>query len=89
MANCKFIVDFTDSIDTLIGKAKSAITAAGGNFSGNTDNGNYEISTPVGKIAGSYSVNGNSIAFEITEKPFLVSCKKIEGELRKYLGASA
>ncbi len=89
MANCKFNVGFNESIETLIGKAKAAIHKAGGTFSGNNEKGNYAIPTPVGKITGNYTVSGSAITFEITDKPFLVSCNKIEGELRKYLGTTA
>jgi hypothetical protein len=89
MAKCNFSVDSAQPVAQLIDKAKKAIASAGGTFDGNTEKGNYSIPTPLGKITGAYTVNGNVIAFEITDKPFLVGCSKIEDELKKYLGASA
>lgn len=89
MAKCNFNIDFTDPIEKLIEKAKEGITSAGGTFDGDTGEGSYAIPTKLGKISGSYSVEGNTIAFVITDKPLFVSCNLIETELRKYLGASA
>ena len=89
MGNCKFNVDFNESIGTLIGKAKSAVMKVDGTFSGDNESGMYALPTPLGMITGNYTVSGNTIEFQITDKPFLVSCNKIEGELRKYLGAAA
>jgi hypothetical protein len=89
MAKCNFNVSTSEPIGQLIDKAKKAITAAGGTFQGNVENGSYSIPTPLGKITGTYAVNGSSIAFTITDKPFLVGCSKIEEELKKYLGAAA
>jgi len=88
MAKCNFNIGFNEPIGKLIEKAKSGIASIGGTFEGNTQKGNYSIPTQVGKITGSYHVQDNSIAFEIIDKPFLVSCKKIEDELRKYLGTA-
>ncbi|HXI00968.1 MAG TPA: hypothetical protein VNI52_11930 [Sphingobacteriaceae bacterium] len=85
MAKCDFSIDFTGASDTLIEKASTAIGNAGGIFNGNTDGGNFSISTPIGKIAGEYNVLGQVINFAITDKPFLLSCSRIEEELRKYI----
>jgi len=39
-------------------------------------------------LAGNYSISGNRIEVRITQKPWLLSCKKIESEIRKYLDAN-
>ena len=85
MAKCDFSIDFTDASDTLIERANDAIINAGGIFNGNAEGGNFSISTPLGKIAGGYHISGQTIAFAITDKPFLIGCGRIEDELRKYI----
>ena len=82
---CNFSINFTGSVEPLIAKASSAITGAGGSFTGDTGSGQFYISTPVGKVAGSFSVVGQAISFSISDKPFLLGCGRIEEELRKYL----
>lgn len=86
MTQCNFSLSFNQPIEQLIEKAKNAITSRGGSFTGNNQAGDYSISTPVGSIQGTYTVGGNKINFTIIKKPLLVSCSKIEDELRKYLG---
>lgn len=88
MAKCNFNINFTEPIETLIRKAEDAITSIGGTFDGDTVKGNFSIPTRAGKITGKYSVSDRSIAFEITDKPILVSCNKIENELRNYLDST-
>lgn len=85
MAKCDFSIDFTGGSDVLIGRARDAINNAGGMFNGDPQSGNFSLSTPIGKIAGDYQVNGQTIAFSITDKPFLLGCGRIEDELRKYI----
>lgn len=85
MAKCDFSIDFTDSADTLIGRAAEAINHAGGMFNGDPQNGSFSVSTPLGKIAGLYQVTGQTITFSIIDKPFLLGCGRIETELRKYI----
>ncbi len=82
---CNFSIDFTGSAEPLIAKASSAISGAGGHFTGDANGGNFHISTPIGKVSGSFSVVGQTIAFSITDKPFLLGCGRIEEELRKYV----
>ncbi|HEY0667139.1 MAG TPA: hypothetical protein VGD22_03120 [Sphingobacteriaceae bacterium] len=85
MAKCDFSIDFTGASESLINKANDAIINAGGIFNGNAESGYFSISTPIGKIEGGYQVSGQTIAFTITDKPFLLGCGRIEDELRKYV----
>jgi hypothetical protein len=85
MAQCNFSIDFTGPSETLIGKASSAITGAGGTFRGDSEGGDFSVSTPLGKIAGAYTISSQTIGFTITDKPFLLSCGMIEDQLRKYI----
>jgi len=82
---CNFSISFNGSAEELVNKATKAVAGAGGNLTGDTSRGDFSLSTPVGKIQGSYTVTGNDFNIAIAEKPFFVSCGQIEAQLRKYL----
>jgi hypothetical protein len=85
MAKCSISIDFSSPADQLVAQAQSAITGAGGQFSGNMQNGSFSISTPLGSVKGLYRIATQQINIDITDKPMFVSCDRIESELRKYL----
>lgn len=78
---CKFTIPFSGDAESLIARAQRAIERAGGTFSGNAADGNFQGKTPLGAITGSYEVQGQTLALTITDKPFLLSCSRIEKEL--------
>ncbi|WP_256010168.1 hypothetical protein [Desertivirga xinjiangensis] len=88
MSKCNFTIEFQGSADYLIQKAQSAIAQAGGTFNGDPSSGNFNISTPLGKVSGAYTVVGQGFNISIDDKPFLVGCGKIESTLREYLSKS-
>jgi len=79
---CNFSIDYTGSIDPLIKKAKEAITSNGGTFEGNGQAGHFSVKG----IVGTYAAELNFINFNISKKPFLLTCGMIESQLKKYLG---
>lgn len=85
MSTCNFSIPFTENAEQLLAKAKSAITNAGGQFSGDVAGGEFSLPTFVGTISGSYDVSPQKLNIEISEKPFFLPCSKIEEELKKYL----
>ncbi|MEJ7694996.1 hypothetical protein [Daejeonella sp.] len=85
MAKCNISIDFSGEADELLRSAEQAISGAGGSFAGNNSDGNFAISSPLGKVSGTYKVVGQSFNISIVDKPFLVSCNKIEEELRKQM----
>lgn len=85
MSKCNFSIDFTDSVEVLIQKAQSAITGAGGSFSGDAASGGFIIPTPVGKVTGSYAVESQVFHVSIEDKPIFLTCNKLETELTKYV----
>jgi hypothetical protein len=85
MAKCNISIDFHGDPDQLIRSAEHAISGAGGSFSGTNSDGKFAINSPLGKISGTYTVLGQSFNISITDKPFLVSCNRIEEELRKQI----
>jgi hypothetical protein len=87
MAKCNISIDFSGNAEALIISAESAISRAGGSFTENNSNGKFAINTPLGKVSGTFVVEGQSFNISITDKPFLVSCNRIEEELRKHIGS--
>ena len=85
MAKCDISIDFNGDPDQLIRSAEHAISGAGGSFSGTNSDGKFAINSPLGKVSGTYTVQGQSFNISITDKPFLVSCSKIEDELRRQI----
>ena len=84
MAQCNFSIQFYMTAGEVATKARHAITNAGGNFNGDATAGVFDVSTPLGTIRGSYSIQGPFINVTILSKPFLVSCGMIEKQLRGY-----
>lgn len=89
MGQCNFSIPFSTSADDLASMARTAITNAGGNFNGDSNGGNFDVSTPLGTIRGSYLIQGDTINVSITSKPFLVSCSLIEKQLQGYFSRVA
>ena len=89
MSKCNFSIDFSGSADSLVQKAQTAITSNGGKFNGDASSGGFIISTPLGEVSGVYAVESQSFHISIEDKPFLVSCNKIETTLKEALKSSA
>jgi hypothetical protein len=85
MAKCSFSIPFATSPEEILAKAKSGITTAGGQFSGDVAGGEFSIATFVGTIAGRYDMGPGQLNIDIDDKPMFLSCSKIEEELKKYL----
>ena len=82
---CQFTIPFSGAPDLLIGRAQREIGAAGGSFAGDNLQGNFEVKTPLGTVRGKYLMVTNGIAVTILKKPLLVSCTRIEKELKEVM----
>lgn len=82
---CEFSIPFTGNPEDVLGKAKSTVQSQGGNFNGDTKNGDFTVSVFGNKIVGNYTVSGNTLNISITDKPFMVPCSAIEGFLKGQL----
>lgn len=82
---CEFTRLITGSAIEVIQRARQPIQAAGGSLDGDAQRGIIRIPTPVGEIAGEYTVTGGTIAFRITQKPFFVPCAVIEARVDRFL----
>lgn len=85
MARCSFSIDISDSPEDLIRKAEAGITQANGSFEGDASQGNFRVPTPLGTISGTYEMDASAITISIQNKPMLLSCSRIETELRKFM----
>lgn len=85
MAKCNFSIPFTGNPEGLISQANSAISGYGGSFTGDNTQGQFNISSPLGKISGSYTILGQAFNISIEDKPMFISCGRIEDELKKYI----
>jgi hypothetical protein len=82
---CEFSINYHQTAQELVESATQAISNAGGKFDGSTEAGMFELKTPLGQVAGNYTIQDNIITVVIGKKPILVSCNLIKTELTKYL----
>lgn len=85
---CDFTFPLTTTPEVLVDKMSKAISGIGGQLTGDAGAGQFQISTPVGKISGSYRVSGQELQVHIDEKPFFLTCAQIEGQLGKPLAGA-
>ncbi len=84
--SCSFKIPFSGSAQQVLNVAKSAVESQGGNFSGDENGGEFQISV-MGTIKGSYTLIGNELQINIDSKPMFVSCGMIEGFLKSKIGS--
>ena len=72
------------SLPASIARARTAIIEGGGSIDGDDERGKFSGETIVGGIDGTYTTEGNDILVTITRKPFIVPCRNIEAEVRKF-----
>ena len=87
MADCNFSIPFSGDAQNVLNKAKSAVQGQGGNFTGDTNSGKFDVSFFGNKIAGSYNVSGQQLDIVIDSKPFMIPCSTIESYLKNQIGA--
>lgn len=81
----KIIVNYEKSIEKLLEKLHLMMANQEGELKGNKTSGDFFIKSVVGVFKGSYSVKQSIINIEIEKKPFLISKKLIEIEVKKFL----
>ena len=82
MAACNFTIPFTGDAERVLEKAKGAVEKQSGEFTGNTEQGNFYVSFFGQEIRGSYNVSGTDLNIIIDDKPFMVPCSAIESFLK-------
>lgn len=87
MADCNFRIPFSGDVNNVLNKAKSAVQSQNGNFNGDTNSGQFNVSVFGSSIVGNYTIVGNEMDITITDKPFMVPCSTIESFLKNQLGS--
>lgn len=82
---CDFSIPFTGNPADVLAKAKSTVQGQGGNFNGDANSGEFNVSVFGNKIVGNYTVSGQTLHITITDKPFMVPCNAIESFLKGQL----
>jgi hypothetical protein len=82
---CKFNFPFNEPAESAVGKARAAVESQNGIFDGDSNSGNFEVTVFGNTIKGNYSVMGQTLLLEITDKPFFVPCSTIESFLSKQI----
>jgi len=82
-----FTIPFQNAATAVIANIKAQVEAQGGTFNGNTQNGQFDVPTPVGQISGTYQINTpQQIDVTITHKPFLLpSCDQIQNYIQDHI----
>lgn len=80
----QFTVSYPGDKAGLLARIKSMVGDKG-TLAGDANNGHFEGNTPVGKFAGSYTINGDDITVTISKKPMLISHGRIKEEFEKAL----
>jgi hypothetical protein len=87
MSACNFTIPFQGNAQAALARAKSAVKSQGGQFEGDENRGEFNVSVFGNAVKGSYSVAGNDLNVVIDSKPFLVPCSTIESFLRSQIGS--
>ena len=82
MSMCNFSIPFSGNAESILAKAKAAIESQNGDFTGDVNSGNFEVSVFANSIKGYYNVSGQILSLTITDKPFLIPCTAIESLLK-------
>lgn len=82
---CEFSIPFHQTPAELIAKAKQTIGGAGGTFEGTAEAGLFDLKTPLGTVAGNYTIQDGQLSVVIGKKPLMISCGLIKTQLQNYL----
>jgi hypothetical protein len=77
-----FKLTFQGTADEFLAKAQKAISKVNGTFNGTTTGGSFDINSPIGQVAGSYTINGQELTITVTDKPMMLGCGMLEGMLK-------
>jgi len=87
MSACdSFSMTFQNTPAEFLAKAQHAIAKVNGTMTGNETAGSFDINSPLGKVGGNYTINGQAITITVTEKPMMLGCGMLEGMLKSALG---
>lgn len=79
---CAFTIALPGEPAELFPIARQAVVQRGGRIEGGATRGTAYLATPVGEVVLSYRIASGGVAVTVIDKPMLVSCERIESELR-------
>lgn len=82
---CSFSIPFSGGASDILAKARTAVQGQNGNFDGDTNSGSFSVAVLGNRITGDYTVSGQTMQINITDKPFMIPCSAIESFLRGQL----
>ena len=82
---CQFSIPFSGDPSVVLNKAQNAVQGQGGTFTGNEQQGDFDVTVMGNTIRGTYGVAGQQLEIHILSKPFFVPCSTIEGFLKNQL----
>ena len=65
---CDFSIPFTGNAEAVLAKARGAVQSQGGTFTGDTNSGDFHVSVFGNKIVGNYTVSGQTLIVNITDR---------------------
>lgn len=83
--SCTFNLPINGTPEAFEQKVKAAVEKVGGQLTQDNGLAVFTINTPVGRVVGSYALQGNEAKVDISDKPFFLSCEKIKEVLENYL----
>jgi hypothetical protein len=80
----QFSLKVKGSVADALTRARRAVEEAGGTLTGDESGGQFSGKSPIGSIAGRYSVVDGEVKVTITQKPFLVPESSLMAKVREY-----
>ncbi|MGP8213956.1 MAG: hypothetical protein ACLQQ4_00190 [Bacteroidia bacterium] len=80
-----FSVSFQGVVADYLEKIKGKIAKMNGTLTGNETEGSFEVNSMVGRVAGTYIINGQTVTVTVTDKPLMLACAMLEGILKGVL----
>jgi hypothetical protein len=85
VASCAFTLSHQGTPETLFPIARQEIAAEGGQMVGSPSSGEILMPTAAGDVRLRYTTAGRKISVEVTDKPWVVSCARVQAELANVL----
>lgn len=89
MAQCQFTYRLQVPAAALLEQIQQLAQEYEGEIQGDEQAGRLRLPLFIGTIVGEYTIVGDELQLNITQKPFLVGCGTIDATIRKYLTALA
>ncbi|MEJ2043452.1 MAG: hypothetical protein P8X74_02795 [Reinekea sp.] len=89
MASCSpFKIDFSGNAQELFNKISTLMHQHEGTVSGGPSGGAFTVPIPVfGKVAGTFSISGQTCTIHVTQRSFFLPCGTIESAIKSHIPA--